>query len=181
MTFGFRRSALRFARCGATALLRETIEQAVTAGGDEIRLAAAARHMRGIPGALEDGVLSAAAIMVPKHGATERAARPVVAGQVHIAGPRPTVHLRTGQNVMLVGRIADASDDRASFGQRILKTELVIVAVKIVDVLRNDHALEVLPGAGPDAIARIDGRLAVGGLRAQIGTPGFAASTCPLR
>jgi hypothetical protein len=53
--------------------------------------------------------------------------------------------------------------------------------MKIVNVLRNNVTLEVLPGAGPDAIARIDGRLAVGGLRAQIGTPSFAASTCSLR
>jgi hypothetical protein len=34
--------------------------------------------------------------------------------------------------------------------------------VKIIDALRNDFTLEVLPGARPDAIARIDGRLAIG-------------------
>ena len=35
--------------------------------------------------------------------------------------------------------------------QRGLHAELVVVAVKIVNVLRNNVTLEVLPGAGPDA------------------------------
>ena len=43
--------------------------------------------------------------------------------------------------------------------------------------MRNNFTLEILPGTGPDAIARINGRLPIGGLRAQIGTPGFAPST----
>jgi hypothetical protein len=49
--------------------------------------------------------------------------------------------------------------------------------VEIVNVLSNNFTLEILPGTGPDAIARINGRLPIGGLRAQIGTPGFAPST----
>src|SRR5882672_8873657 len=37
-------------------LLREAVEQAVAAGGDEVGLAAAARHVRRHPGLLVDGV-----------------------------------------------------------------------------------------------------------------------------
>ena len=50
-------------------LLREAVEQAVAAGGDEIGLAAAARHVRGIPGLLEDRVGVALAVDVAEHRA----------------------------------------------------------------------------------------------------------------
>jgi hypothetical protein len=80
-----------------------------------------------------------------------------------------------------IGRIAHAGDHGTPFRQRGLHVEPVVIAVQIVSALRNNFTLEVLPGAGADPIARIDGGFAVGGLGTQIGSPGFAASTCPLR
>ena len=97
------------------------------------------------------------------------------------AGKARPSGLRAGENIVTIGRVADAGNDGAAFRQRRLHAELVVVAVQIVNVLRNNFSLEVLPGTAPDAVARIDGRLAVGGLRAQIGTPGLAAGTGPLR
>src|SRR5262245_14266490 len=76
-----------------SSLLREAVEQAVAAGGNQVRLAAAARHVRRVPGALEHGVLSAATIDMPNRGAAEGTARPVVAGEIHVAGPGRAIHL----------------------------------------------------------------------------------------
>jgi hypothetical protein len=45
-------------------LRREAVEQAVAAGGDQVWLAAAARHVRGVPGPLIDGVGNALPIVV---------------------------------------------------------------------------------------------------------------------
>ena len=53
--------------------------------------------------------------------------------------------------------------------------------MKIVNVLGDNFAFEVLPRAAADAITCIDGWLALGGLCAQIGTPGLVACACALR
>jgi hypothetical protein len=46
----------------------------------------------------------------------------------------------------------------------------------------GDHdALGILPGSLADAVARIDGGLAVGALRRQIGPPGFCSGARGLR
>src|SRR4051794_6547574 len=70
----------------ALCLLCVAVEQAAAAGGDEVGLRTAARHMRGDPGLLVDGVGDAFTVGVAQHGAAEGAARPVVAGQVEVAG-----------------------------------------------------------------------------------------------
>src|SRR5215470_1914924 len=75
-------------------LLREAVVQAVSTSGDQVGLAAAARHVRRHPGLLIDGVGNAFAIDVTEHGAAEGAAGPVVAGQVEVAGERFTVQVR---------------------------------------------------------------------------------------
>src|SRR6266446_5048580 len=49
--------------------------------------------------------------------------------------------------------------------------------MQLVDILGDRHALAVLPGSASDAVARVDRRLAVGGLRAEVGVPGMAAGT----
>src|SRR6266568_2690063 len=108
-----------------------------------------------------------------EHGAAKRAARPVVAGQIEVRRPCATLCGRARQRVVLVRREADPGDDRASLGERIVPAELVVGAVKIVDAGRDDRALGILPGAVPDAIARVDG--AAGRIGAQIGAPGLAA------
>ena len=48
--------------------------------------------------------------------------------------------------------------------------------MQVVDVLCHDLALKVLPGTIADAVARIDGWLAVGSLRAEIRVPGLVSS-----
>jgi len=80
---------------------------------------------------------------------------------------------------VIVGRVADAGDHGAPLGQRRLHTELAVIAVEIIDVLRDDLASKILPGAESNAIARIDGLCAGRYLGAKISTPGLAA--CPRR
>ena len=46
---------------------------------------------------------------------------------------------------------------------------------KIAVVLRDDLALEVLPGTGPDAIAGIDRSALRGGIGTEVGAPGLDA------
>ena len=87
---------------------------------------------------------------------------------------RPSAR-RAGQHVVTVRREADAGDDVAALGERVVEAELVVVAVQIVEAGRDDRALEVLPRAVADAVARVDRGLAVGGLGAEIGAPGLAA------
>src|SRR5262245_2095857 len=156
-------------------LLREAVEQTIAASGDQVRLAAGARHVRRIPGALEHGVGPAAAIDMPDRGAAEGAARPVVAGEVHVAGPGGAVHLRAGQHVVPVRRHAEAGHHGAALGQGVLGAELVVVAVQVLDAGRDHGALEVLPGALADAIAGVDRAALRALIGAEIGAPGLAA------
>src|SRR5437764_14826900 len=102
---------------------------------------------------LEYGVRAAGAVDMTEHGAAKTAARPVVAGQVHVSGQRAAFHARAGQRIVPVRRHSEARDHRASFGQRIFPVELVVVTVKIIDVLRDGSAFEILPGTAPDAVA----------------------------
>ena len=78
---------------------------------------------------------------------------------------------------MTVRRVAAAVDDVALFGERGLLGEIVAGAVQIGDILGDHDAFRILPGALADAVARIHGRLAVGGLRREVGVPGLD-STC---
>src|SRR4051812_25595685 len=103
------------------------------------------------------------------------AARPVAAGPVLPRRKSPAVHLRAGQNVGIVGRVADTGDNGAPLGERGRHPELGAVAVKIVDVLRDDLTLEILPGPAPDTIAGVHGLRAARSLGAEISAPGFAA------
>src|ERR1700746_1701980 len=112
-----------------------------------------------------------------KHGAALGAARPIAAGAVFARREGATVRLRAGQQVVTVGRKTDARNHPAVLGQRGMRAKLVVVAVKVIDVLCHDLALKVLPGTAADALPRIDGWLAVGGLRAEIGAPGFGSGT----
>ena len=68
---------------------------------------------------------------------------------------------------MTVGSVTDSRDYGTAFCQRRLHVEFVFVAVEIVNVLRDNLTLEVLPGSVPDAIACIDRRLAISGLAAR--------------
>src|SRR5262245_1690676 len=139
-------------------LRREAVEQARTSGRDQVLLAAGARHVRGVPGALVHRVGDALAVVVADQRLAEGAARPVVAGHVDVGRKRAAVHLRAGQDVVLVGRVAAALDHLALLVQRRLLVDLGVVAMQILDVLRDHHALGIVPGTAADAIARIDRR-----------------------
>jgi hypothetical protein len=52
--------------------------------------------------------------------------------------------------------------------------------VQIVNVLSDDLVLKVLPWTFANALASVDGRLAISSLGTQIGAPGFSARTMAL-
>src|SRR5712671_2560541 len=135
-------------------------------------------------------VLAARPVAVAEHGACaiRRNVRvlqreghgvrgPVVAGVIDAVGERPTLGVRTGQDVMLVaaGRRPDAwnlvtLDIERSRALDVVAVAL-LVAMQIGDVARDQLALDVVPGAGADAIARIDTRLGTTLFLADIGVP----------
>jgi hypothetical protein len=77
--------------------------------------------------------------------------------------------------------IAAAVDDIALLGQCGLLGDVVVIAMQIGDILGNDHPFDVLPWTFADAVARVDRRLAVGRLSAEIGVPSVAAGSRGLR
>src|SRR6202011_1739567 len=78
--------------------------------------------------------------------------------------------------------VVDPGDHGAApLGQRRLHAELVVVAVQIVDILRDDLAFKILPRPVSNTIAGVDGLCAARCLGAEIGTPGLAARTHRLR
>src|SRR5262245_11042139 len=114
------------------------------------------------------------------HGCALGATRPVATGAIVTGGKSATFRGRAGQDVVTVGCKAHARNDLAPFGQRRVHAKLVVVAVQIVDCLSEDFALEILPRSVANAVTRIDGRLSVGSLGAQIGAPGFSARPMPM-
>src|SRR5829696_8288072 len=115
------------------------------------------------------------------HRGALRAARPILAGAVFAGRKRGAVRLRSRQHIVAVRRVAGTADDLALFGERGLLGEVVAGAVQFGDVLGDHRALGILPRPLADAIARIDGRLTVGGLRREVGAPGLAAGSGRLR
>ncbi len=79
---------------------------------------------------------------------------------------------------MHVGGIATAVDLLSLLGQRRLLGDVVAGAVELGETLGDDGALGVPPGAGADAVARVDG---AGALRAEVCVPGLAARSRCLR
>src|SRR3954452_16653756 len=137
--------------------------------------------MRRIPRTRWHVVAKSLAIDVANHGGALCAARPVAAGAVLASREGPALRRRAGEHVVTVRREADAGDDLAALGERRIESELVVVAVRVLDARRDDFAFEVLPRSLADAVARIHGRLAIGLLRAEVGVPGLAACAMALR
>src|SRR4029078_4930651 len=115
------------------------------------------------------------------HGRALRAARPVLAGAILASREGAAFLGRAAQHIVTVRRAAHAGNGEAALGDRVLGAELVVVAVQVVDAGRDHRALEVLPRTVADAIARVDRRLAGGGLGAAIVVPGLAAGAVALR
>src|SRR3979411_2689488 len=163
----------------------EAVEQAVAAGAPQSALAPAAagpaRGMRRLPRLRRIVVPQPLAIDMADHCRALGAARPVATGPVLAGSKRTAIRLRAGQDIVIIGRVADAGDDCAALGQRPLHAELVVGAVKIIDVLRDGLALEVLPGAFSDTVAGVDGLRTARRLGAEISPPGLAACARRLR
>src|SRR5215475_9630482 len=103
-------------------------------------------------------------------------AGPVIAR--HCARKCLAVSARSRQHVVGIRIVSTAIHWRPFFGKRVLLAKLVLVAVQIVNILRNDNALRVLPGTLADAIASVHGRLIPGCACAQVCPPGFVARSC---
>ena len=101
------------------------------------------------------------------------------------SGPRPRESAAfrgpAGQDVVTVRSEAHAWNDEAPLGQRRVHAQRVVVAVQIIDGLSDGFALEVLPRPVADAVSRVDRRLAVSGLGAEVGAPRLASRTVALR
>src|SRR5262249_49798772 len=82
--------------------------------------------------------------------------------------------------VVTVGREAYSRDHLASLAQRDVHGKLVVIAVEILYVLSDYLAFKILPWTAANAVTRINGRLAIGILTAQISAPGFAPSAISL-
>src|SRR6185312_13678803 len=106
-----------------------------------------------------------------EHRGTLRAARPVLAGAILTRSEGGAVRLRARQYIMPVRFISDTVADLTFFGEVGLLGQVVAGTVESGDVPGDHHALDVLPWSLADAVARIDGGLAVGGLRREIGVP----------
>src|SRR5207237_9833733 len=120
------RGAVRVRKDAFELLRGEAVEQPVAAGGNQVGLAAGARLVRRIPGALEFGIGATAPVDVTDRGGTESFARPVVASQVEVTGPGAAIHLRAGEHVVPVRIHAKTGDHLAALGQRGLRAELVV-------------------------------------------------------
>src|SRR5262249_36641875 len=93
----------------------------------------------------------------------------------------PAVRLGAGQHVVPVRGVAAPVDHLALFVEGGLLGELVVGAVEVVHVLRDDGALGVLPRAAPDPIARVDARRAARTLRAEVRAPRVSGGPHRLR
>src|SRR5215470_12133445 len=122
--------------------------------------------MRRVPGLRRLVIAQALAVDVAEHRGALRTLGPVAAGAILARREGAAVGLRAGERVVIIRRVANARHDSAALGQRGLRTELVVGAVQIVDVLRNGLFLEVHPRAAADAVARVDGLATVCRLRA---------------
>src|SRR2546429_7209409 len=105
------------------------------------------------------------------------ALRPVAARLVIAARKCRPVGLRSGQDVVLVRRVAPPIDYVALLRYRGLLVQIV-GGVKLRHVFRDSDAFGVLPGAVADTVARIDG---LRSLRAEVSVPRPATGTGPGR
>src|SRR5579862_177264 len=103
-----------------------------------------------------------------EHHAALAALRIVPAGHVAAGRERGAVRFGAGEDVVPIRLVAEAVHDVALLGQRRLLAD-VVLAMELVEIVRDDLALRVSPRSLADPIARVDG---VRSLRAEIGVPG---------
>ena len=154
-----------------TSFRREAIEMAGTTGFHQRLLAAAGRTVRRIPRCHVARVLEADAVMMADDGRAFAVARPVLAGRVAARRRIHALRIRPGQHVVLVGFVAAALDHLALLGERGLLGDIGLVGMQFIDRIGDDNALDVLPRALADPVARIDAGLALRRRGAEIGFP----------
>ena len=124
---------------GTCLVHREAVEQTRAAGGHQIRLAAAAARMRGVPRTVAAALFVVMAELcrrtgrgrrgrrsgAARRGFDVRVARPVVAGVVRRVRVSAAVGRRSRQDVVLVRHVAHAVDELLLLGQRELLAERV--------------------------------------------------------
>ena len=86
--------------------MREAVEQARAAGAHQVRLAAAARRMRGVP----RNIAAARAVVMTHLRAALAFARPVLARVISAIGERFAFRGRARQNVVNVRGVTGAVD-----------------------------------------------------------------------
>jgi hypothetical protein len=169
----------------------EAVEPAGASGVDKRLFAAPLAHMcripRRVPAARPVGVAEHGARPVcryfrrrvcrPRQGHAVRG--PVVAGVIGAVGERPAGGVRASHCVVLVGaRGPSSTGNLVPLGievGRLLDVVPValLVAMQIGDIAGDQLALDVVPGAGADASARIDPRRVAALFLAEIGVPRF--------
>src|SRR5262245_56344003 len=115
--------------------------------------------MRGVPRLRRLVVPQSLAVVMSEHRCAFSTARPVLARAVLARRKRGAVRLTSGEDVVHVRLIAAPVDGLPLLRERALFVDLVVRAVQVVDARGDRLALRVLPGAAPDTIARVDGRL----------------------
>ena len=116
--------------------------------------------MRRVPRSGRFVVALPLAVVVAQHGGAGGAAGPVVAGHVFTPRERAAVGLRAGEDVVHVRFVAACVDGLAFLAEPGFFVDLIVVAVQIVDVFRDDDACGVLPRTFAVAVARVVGGLA---------------------
>src|SRR5438552_7175383 len=106
-------------------------------------------------------------------------AGPVGAGMVRRVRIRAPVRLRSGEDLVLVGSVADAVEhvtlftDGRGLGHAVAQaSDLEGVSMQLGDISRDHLSLGVGPRTASDAIARVD---RAGALGAEIGVPSGTA------
>ena len=118
--------------------------------------------------------------MVSHHGGALAAPGPVAAGRILVPWPRASVRRGAGQDLVHVDGITASRYDIAFLGERGLFRQIVL-AVKLVDILRNYDPFYVTPRTPSDAVARGDCGRAAERAVAEIGAPCAATGSGGLR
>jgi hypothetical protein len=115
------------------------------------------------------------ALVMADNNRAVAAARPALAGGVGHGPEGGVVGARAGEHVVLVRLIATARGDIAALVNCPLHVDVVSV-VQVVQIARDQLALGFVPGAGADAVARVDRghTLRVGRRRKLPGRPRWA-------
>lgn len=137
-----------------------------------------------IPGYVAAGGAAIGTIRVTKLNGTIAAARVILAGMIGGVSVGSAIWFRTGDDVVLVRRSANAVDLRTLFGKVGGAMDVVAelaefyrVTVQMSHVVGHDGAVGIGPRSIADAVASVDGGMVAFSLSAQVSSPGPIART----